>query len=112
MIGMMMSSTNDLTMAPKAAPMITPTARSRTLPRAMKALNSCNMSHSPALCPHSPRTTGRVAELLPQESRYLRFPASCDLDLKHGFPRRRYLAYAGMAQFWAQGRFHAARLGH
>ena len=32
MIGMMMSATSEVTIAPKAAPMMTPTARSTTLP--------------------------------------------------------------------------------
>src|ERR1019366_9486290 len=41
--GMMMSFTIEVTIAPKAAPMITATARSRTLPFIMNALNSCNM---------------------------------------------------------------------
>jgi hypothetical protein len=35
MTGMMMSLTSDVTMAPKATPMITPTARSTTFPRIM-----------------------------------------------------------------------------
>src|SRR5580658_9361489 len=41
--GMMIWSTRLLTMAPKAAPMITPTARSTTLPRAMNSRNSLNI---------------------------------------------------------------------
>src|SRR5664279_1638957 len=40
---MMMSQTSDDTMAPKAAPMITPTARSTTLPRSANFLNSSSM---------------------------------------------------------------------
>src|SRR6202012_1580500 len=43
MIGMMMSPTSELTMAPNAAPMTTPTARSTTLPRIANFLNSSNM---------------------------------------------------------------------
>ena len=35
--------TNDFTIAVKAAPMITPTARSITFPRAMNSLNSFNI---------------------------------------------------------------------
>src|SRR5262249_5851621 len=41
--GMMISLTSDVTTAPKAAPMMTPTARSRTLPRIANSLNSLNM---------------------------------------------------------------------
>jgi hypothetical protein len=37
--GVMMSLTSESTIAPKAAPMMTPTARSRALPREMKSLN-------------------------------------------------------------------------
>src|SRR6476661_8524471 len=40
MIGMTMPSTSAVTILPKAAPITTATARSTTLPRAMKALNS------------------------------------------------------------------------
>src|SRR5689334_12983227 len=40
---MMMSLTSDVTTAPNAAPMMTPTARSRTLPRIANSLNSLNM---------------------------------------------------------------------
>src|SRR5580658_6202076 len=40
MMGVMTSLTRLVTIAPNAAPMITPTARSITLPRAMNALNS------------------------------------------------------------------------
>ena len=39
-MGLMMSLTRELVMALKAPPMMTPTARSRTLPRAMNCLNS------------------------------------------------------------------------
>jgi hypothetical protein len=41
--GMITSSVTLETMVAKAAPMITATARSRTLPRAMNALNSLHM---------------------------------------------------------------------
>src|SRR3954464_5805910 len=41
--GMMTSSTNDFTMVPNAPPMMMPTARSSTLPRNAKALNSLSM---------------------------------------------------------------------
>src|SRR5882757_7572847 len=40
MTGMITSATSDETMLPKAAPMITPTARSTTLPRNANFLNS------------------------------------------------------------------------
>ena len=42
-MGMMMSSVIEETMVPKAPPMMTPTARSITLPLAMNSLNSCTM---------------------------------------------------------------------
>src|SRR4051794_7441979 len=41
--GMMTPSTSDVTILPKAAPMITATARSTTFPRAMNSLNSLHM---------------------------------------------------------------------
>src|SRR5579871_5915909 len=47
MIGMMMSLTSELTMAPKAAPMITATARSTTLPFIAKSRNSFSIGKSP-----------------------------------------------------------------
>src|SRR5215217_2977105 len=40
----MTSSTSDLTMVPNAPPMMIPTARSSTLPRSAKALNSLSMT--------------------------------------------------------------------
>src|SRR2546422_9340233 len=40
MIGMMMSPTSEVTIAPKAAPMMTPTARSTTLPFIANSRNS------------------------------------------------------------------------
>ena len=40
MAGMMMSLTSDVTILPKAAPMITPTAMSTTLPLMANSLNS------------------------------------------------------------------------
>ncbi len=43
MIGMMMSSTSELTILPKAAPMMTPIARSKALPLKAKDLNSCHI---------------------------------------------------------------------
>jgi hypothetical protein len=54
----MISSVSDLTIAPNAAPMMTPTAKSITLPLAMKALKSDSMlvpledalNHLLALC--------------------------------------------------------------
>src|SRR5215813_5119604 len=52
MIGMMTSPTSDVTMAPKAAPIMTPTARSTTLPFIANSRNSLSM-------PCSTRFTGR-----------------------------------------------------
>ncbi len=46
--GMKMSWTAELTMAPKAAPMITPTARSTTFPRSANFLNSSSIAESPS----------------------------------------------------------------
>src|SRR6185437_1639182 len=48
MIGMMMSVTSESTILPKAAPMITPMARSTTLPRNANFLNSWSMCISPS----------------------------------------------------------------
>src|SRR6187549_3190433 len=48
--GMMMPSTSAVMILPKAAPMTTAIARSTTLPRAMKSLNSLTI---PMRCPHS-----------------------------------------------------------
>src|SRR5580658_9680143 len=45
--GMITWSTRLLTIAPKDAPMITPTARSTTLPRAMNSRNSLNTGDAP-----------------------------------------------------------------
>ena len=47
MIGMMMSPTSELTMAPKAAPMMTPTARSTTLPFIANSRNSFSTLRPP-----------------------------------------------------------------
>src|SRR3954454_15263136 len=43
MIGMMISPTSELTMPPKAAPMMTPTARSTTFPFIANSRNSLSM---------------------------------------------------------------------
>src|SRR5947208_8433912 len=48
MIGMMTSPTSEVTMPPKAAPMMTPTARSTTLPFIANSLNSFSMAKSSA----------------------------------------------------------------
>jgi hypothetical protein len=49
MTGMMMSPTSELTIPPNAAPMITPMARSTTLPRMANSLNSLSIMPSPAI---------------------------------------------------------------
>ncbi|MND00311.1 hypothetical protein D3C83_188720 [compost metagenome] len=41
-IGMMMSATSEVTIAPNAAPMMRPTARSTTFPRIANSRNSLN----------------------------------------------------------------------
>jgi hypothetical protein len=46
MIGMMISATREVTIAPNATPMMTPTARSITLPRIANFLNSSNIALS------------------------------------------------------------------
>src|SRR6201999_61653 len=47
--GMMISPTSEFTMAPKAAPMMTPTARSTTLPFIANSRNSLSISSPPLL---------------------------------------------------------------
>src|SRR5262249_32216534 len=49
MSGMTISPTSELTIAPNAAPIITPTARSTTLPRMANFLNSSSIGPSPQL---------------------------------------------------------------
>src|SRR5215813_10597328 len=46
MVGMMMSFTSEVTIAPNAAPMMTPTARSTTLPFIANSRNSFSMAGS------------------------------------------------------------------
>src|ERR1700676_3435110 len=48
MIGMMMSATIEVTIAPNAAPMMTPTARSTTLPFIAKSRNSLSIWNPPS----------------------------------------------------------------
>src|SRR6185437_14332443 len=55
--GMMMSPTRDCTIAPKATPMITPIARSTTLPRMANSRNSLSMIPSRH---QSTRTVSRI----------------------------------------------------
>src|ERR1700757_3309567 len=52
MIGMMMSLTIEVTMLPNAAPMMTPTARSTTLPFMAKSRNSFSMGSSSSAALH------------------------------------------------------------
>src|ERR1700693_3267685 len=52
MIGVMRSLTRDSTMAPNATPMMTPTARSMTLPRATKSRKPLSMTPSLLLTLH------------------------------------------------------------
>src|SRR3954470_13476080 len=61
---MMMSLTSELTMAPKATPMITPKARSMTLPRIAKSRNSFSMALFPlggCSCPQA-RSAGQALQ--------------------------------------------------
>src|SRR5262249_42556306 len=50
MMGMITSPTSELTMAPKAAPMMTPTARSTTLPFIANSRNSFSIAVTLRLC--------------------------------------------------------------
>src|SRR5579859_5319795 len=59
--GIMMSSTSEVTIFPKDAPMITPTARSITLPRIANSLNSLNISTSPRFRSCAESEAGRPA---------------------------------------------------
>src|SRR4249920_3345761 len=59
MIGMMMSPTSEVTIAPKAAPMMTPTARSTTLPFMANSRNSFSMLDT-LLVQRAKRATGLV----------------------------------------------------
>src|SRR5215204_1462374 len=58
MIGMMMSPTSEVTIAPKAAPMMTPTARSTTLPFIANSRNSFSILACPL------RSSGEVSRRL------------------------------------------------
>src|SRR5206468_4835317 len=63
MIGMITSPTSELTMAPKAAPMMTPTARSTTLPFMANSRNSLSIRlpfSSTALMTSSPKANASV----------------------------------------------------
>ena len=57
--GMMTSLTSEVTIVPKAAPMMTPTARSTTLPRIANSLNSLNMTPRDGHCIPSRRRLKR-----------------------------------------------------
>src|SRR6185312_16964206 len=57
--GMMMSLTSDVTILPKAAPMMTPMARSTTLPRMANSRNSRSMTNPRALLPAPSSRQGR-----------------------------------------------------
>ena len=70
MIGMMMSSTIDVTILLKAAPMMTPMARSKALPLKAKSLNSCHMLLIPSCyADDAPVSRAPNEEFVPQ-SRY------------------------------------------
>src|SRR5208282_1422921 len=60
MMGMMTSPTSELTMLPNAAPMITPTARSMTLPRMANFLKSSSIANPPGMCRSSITRASRV----------------------------------------------------
>src|SRR5580700_5394412 len=62
MIGMMTSPTSEVTMAPKAAPMMTPTARSTTLPFIANSRNSFSTLKTFV------RSPGKEAAISPQDS--------------------------------------------
>src|SRR5215475_14168333 len=60
MIGMMMSPTSEVTIAPKAAPMMTPTARSTTLPFMANSRNSFSIGKVPQSLAKRAGSTGLV----------------------------------------------------
>src|ERR1019366_5945952 len=66
MMGFRISATSEATILPKAPPIITPMARSRTFPRMMKVLNSLNMLAAPGLFQRCrPVYTGSMAKNTP-----------------------------------------------
>src|SRR5437660_11688729 len=90
MSGMMISATRELTIAPNAAPMITPTARSTTLPRIANFLNSSSIGPSPLECQLSRATTSVMKIRLPRAAN------SVDqTGVHHGFANRSLRLFAG-----------------
>src|SRR6185437_12466775 len=90
--GMMMSLTSELTILPKAAPMITPMARSTTLPRMMNARKSFHMTASQVVTRQPYRRSdigaiGRVARQIHNPLRSARHNAGHEYD-HHGMPVR------------------------
>src|SRR5713226_1582548 len=107
MIGMMMSPTSELTMPPNATPMMTPTARSTTLPFIANSINSfsiCSPFSSTSL------TTAGPSKPLVDEARMHHGAA-------HRQPRRLGDRHHRQAQLFfdlakqRQGVFHRRRIG-
>src|SRR5690242_16335998 len=82
--GMMTPSTRSVTILPNAAPMMTPTARSMALPRAMKLRNSLNTSAS-SVMPRCLRLHGVQRVMRQDEERAMVGPPKQQLDraLRH-----------------------------
>src|SRR6202011_4389801 len=107
MIGMMMSPTSEVTMPPNATPMMTPTARSITLPLIANSRNSLSI-----LSPFSSTllTGGRTVEALVDE-------AGMHHGAAHRQPRRPGDRHHRQAQLLVdlaeqrQGVFHRRRIG-
>src|SRR5438445_4587212 len=81
-IGMMTSSTSEPTILPKAAPMITPMARSTTLPRFANFLNSCSMVSSVASGHAKPDQQSRYREHRKAGRKQNRGRVLLDLDVE------------------------------
>src|SRR5262249_58027559 len=96
MTGVRMSPTSELTMAPKAAPMITPIARSTALPRNANFLNSSSMR-----CSHAAPAGSSVDAAARRVGRV--FAAHDLLDGKCQSARGRLVGQAGVDHCLAPG---------
>src|SRR5438552_1984233 len=80
--GMTMSLTNEVTILPKAAPMMTPIAKSTTLPRMANSRNSLSIV-SLLYCP---RAASLAHDLAPPPLRRYRRPPASRRPRQQGFP--------------------------
>src|ERR1700754_3783029 len=80
-IGMMMSPTSEVTMPPKAAPMITPTARSTTLPFMANSRNSFSIRNPFSSTSHAGPALAKTANRSVDQ-------AGMNHGTAHGDPRR------------------------